>query len=78
MGVSSKDAAGEGRGVDADKLTVALRSLTIYDRIKSVFTARNVALQNAAKGNKAADRGDARKGAEEANAEETAKEPVAA
>lgn len=78
VGVSSKDAAGEGRGVDADKLTVALRSLTIYDRIKSVFTARNVALQNAAKGNKAADRGDAQKGAEEAAAEETAKEPVAA
>lgn len=42
-GVSSKDGAG---GVDAGKVTVALRSLTIYDRIKTVFTARNVSLQN--------------------------------
>ena len=42
-GVSSKDGAG---GVDAGKVTVALRSLTIYDRIKAVFTARNVSLQN--------------------------------
>ena len=42
-GVSSKDRAG---GVDAGKVTVALRSLTIYDRIKTVFTARNVSLQN--------------------------------
>lgn len=42
-GVSSKDGA---VGVDAGKVTVALRSLTIYDRIKTVFTARNVSLQN--------------------------------
>ena len=45
-GVSSAGAA--TTGPDASKTTIALRSLTIYDRIKTVFTARNVSLQNRA------------------------------
>jgi len=48
--------AGGTDAKDPSKVTVALRSLTIYDRIKTVFTARNVSLQNraaqAAKGKK--------------------------
>jgi hypothetical protein len=31
--------------VDTNAIEVALRSLTIYDRIKTCFSARNVSLQ---------------------------------
>ena len=74
-GVSS---AGGAVAVDASKTTIALRSLTIYDRIKTVFTARNVSLQN-----RAAQQAKAKTKAEKENAAqpaegEKAEEPVAA
>ena len=73
-GVSS---AGGAVAADASKTTIALRSLTIYDRIKTVFTARNVSLQN-----RAAQQAKAKASRKESNAEpaagEKVEEPVAA
>ena len=79
--------AGGAKAADASKTEIALRSLTIYDRIKTVFTARNVSLQNRAataakaKAGKAGKEGTA--DAESAEKEETetaekVEEPVAA
>ena len=69
-------------GPDASKTTIALRSLTIYDRIKTVFTARNVSLQNRAAqraktGGKAASVSAADAG-ETTQTPEKVEEPVAA
>ena len=81
-GVSS---AGGAKAADASKTEIALRSLTIYDRIKTVFTARNVSLQNRAATAAKAKAGEASEGTADAEAapEETetaekVEEPVAA
>ena len=58
-------------GAESNKVEVQLRSLTIYDRIKTVFTARNVSLQSRSKV-------VAPKPATAAKAEEKVEEPVAA
>ena len=60
-------------GADSKKVEVQLRSLTIYDRIKTCFTARNVSLQNRAKVVVAP-----KKAAAAPEVEEKVKEPVAA
>jgi hypothetical protein len=79
--------AGGAKAADASKTEIALRSLTIYDRIKTVFTARNVSLQNRAataaktKAGKAGKEGTADAEAAEKEETETAEkveEPVAA
>ena len=72
-GVSS---AGGAVAVDASKTTIALRSLTIYDRIKTVFTARNVSLQNRA-AQQAKAKAEKENAAQPAEGEK-AEEPVAA
>ena len=81
-GVSS---AGGAKAADASKTEIALRSLTIYDRIKTVFTARNVSLQNRAataakaKAGKASEgTADAEAAPEETETAEKVEEPVAA
>ena len=78
--------AGGAKAADASKTEIALRSLTIYDRIKTVFTARNVRLQNRAataakaKAGKAGKEGtaDAEAAPEETETAEKVEEPVAA
>ena len=62
---------GSAGGEVSKKVEVTLRSLTIYDRIKNIFTARNVSLQSRTPTPAAS------KPAAPA-AEEDAKEPVAA
>jgi hypothetical protein len=78
--------AGGAKAADASKTEIALRSLTIYDRIKTVFTARNVSLQNRAataakaKAGKAGKEGtaDAEAAEKETETAEKVEEPVAA
>jgi hypothetical protein len=48
LDVSGGSGAATGGSGAASKTAVALRSLTVYDRIRTVFTARNVSLQNRA------------------------------
>lgn len=68
-GVSSAGAGSSS--TDSSKVSVALRSLTIYDRIKTVFTARNASATN-----RAAQQAKTKKPA--APVEEKVEEPVAA